>query len=550
MKRLLVALLLTLSAVVLIFMRHPMVDDVFCDPDVAGAAYSAQELLRGGDLYGDTVETKPPFTYLLMAFLFSRFGLTMSPVYIAAIIVHLVMLLCLFWLGRSILGDLAGLLAALLYALYSVTTAVNGWCPNFETWPLAPLGLGFVLLWRQMQTRRWWQPVLIGLCGGWAVLGKQNVAVFGLAWLALLWLAQPETKSRNERLRGFAGDTLLALFGLALPLAATALYFAQRGGLASLLSALHPQAVVEYVSSERLGFNARGLLHNGGKLLLYTKFLFLPMIGLFALIFWEKWRREVDAKIVRGLQFIEIWLIGAILAVVAGTKFFSHYFVLLMPPVTLAAGFVVHLLGFRIWKKTVAGVVLVGVLLAGALVDMRLEISIAAKALNDRLQRGQVYWQEGDDYFWRRAGLPRYSAWSYLLRDVGRCLDSHARPGETIYVWDYEPGVYWYAQRRAPTRHFMYFNVATSLPDNAGRWFGEEDPFVRAQREQLLNDLTRSPPAYVVVLTHREPKNWWDYSHVPAPMFDPLRRFVDEQYQRDDDCSNRYLTTLRRVDPD
>lgn len=541
-------LLLLAIMLIAVLMRLPVVGDVFCDPDVAGAAYSSQELLRGGDLYGDTVETKPPASYLLYAALFGGCGLNMTYVYLASLLFHLGILLILFWLGRAILTETAGLLAAFLYAMYSVTTAANGWCPNFESWPLLPLAAGFYFLWRhgQDEGRRW--PFLAGVCGGLAVLFKQNQLVVPACALLLLWIVRNEEKP-GERVRAFFSDVGLGLLGMLTPFVLVTLYFLATGQIESFLAAMNPRAAIGYMSTEQLGYNAGAMLENGGRFLWHTKTLWFFFSLLVVLLFWEKWREETNPRVERGLHLVEVWFVAALAAVCLGTKFFGHYFILLVPPLVLIAACTVSLIVMYLPKTRLVGIGLVVLMLAGAVLDNRFEIQVAAKSLSERIFRGQVDWRKHEDYYWRGLSLPAYSVWSDVMREVGECLDTEMQPDETIFVWDYEPGIYWYARRRSPTRHFMYFNVATELPGDAGSWFDEITPEVKTARVELLGDLARTPPAFIVTLQTHKSEKWSGFRKKPVPMFAELQRYVEADYGPDTVCSNQFFSVFRRRDP-
>ncbi len=129
-----VALILALQ----IFMRLPMLDDIFCDPDVAGVAYSAQELQRSGALYSGTVETKPPGAYILFAAIFEIFGRDIRFVNAASIMLHAAIVFCLFLLGRAMLGNIAGIFAAFFTPYIPSATVSTAGAPTLNPGPCCP----------------------------------------------------------------------------------------------------------------------------------------------------------------------------------------------------------------------------------------------------------------------------------------------------------------------------------------------------------------------------------------------------------------------------
>lgn len=541
--------LLILAAIVLlgVFWRLPSLHDAFCDPDVAGVAYSCQELLTGGDLYGDTVETKPPASYLLFAAVFAVLGRSMTYVHAVAIVWHLGVALCLLGLGRAIRDVRTGLLAAFFYAGYSTTTSVNGLCPNFESWTLLPLALMFLALWRHGGARRWWWPVLAGACAATALLFKQNVAPVVFAVPLLLAFNQSDAPPRRRLAGRVVADTALMLVGAAGPVLAVILLFWSRGQLASMWEALTPHAAVTYVSSEELGFSYQGLIENGGKFIARNVLLVGFFVWLLVFVFREKHTSALNPATQRGLRLAGYWLFSALLSVMIGTKFFGHYFILLIPPLALTGALLVSLLAFRPGRRRYVTILIVAAVVAMAIFDLRSETAQSAVAAVQLPQQGRFDKRVTDMPFLWSDDFPRTLQWNRLLEKTGICLARRTEPGDTIYVWDYEPGLYWFADRRAPTRHFMYFNVAVDLPSGAGRWHAGVGAPVTKAREELLGDLRERAPKYIV-LQRRKPDdatNWHFYTQ-PAPPFPDLQQWIIDNYRPDYDCFNRYLVVLKQ----
>ncbi len=94
-------------------------------------------------------------------------------------------------------------------------------------------------------------------------------------------------------------------------------------------------------------------------------------------------------------------------------------------------------------------------------------------------------------------------------------------PGAKIFVWGFEPGIYWLADRPAATRYV--YDVAQRVS------WGRE----RAQRE-LMADLAKSPPALLVV-QHGDRFSWVtgdDFDSAEAlPHFHDLARLVERDFE-------------------
>ena len=73
---------------------------------------------------------------------------------------------------------------------------------------------------------------------------------------------------------------------------------------------------------------------------------------------------------------------------------------------------------------------------------------------------------------------------------TARFVELHTLPGESIFVWGFEPHVYWFSGRRSASR-YLY-----DVPQRVA-WAKERE------REVLMRDLEKSRPAAIVV-EHRD----------------------------------------------
>jgi hypothetical protein len=117
----------------------------------------------------------------------------------------------------------------------------------------------------------------------------------------------------------------------------------------------------------------------------------------------------------------------------------------------------------------------------------------------------------------------RISAW----------LDGHTDPDDAVFVWGYEPAISFLSHRRSPTR-FGYTLPVVGEGGTGG--------LVGRYRDELVTDLRRRPPPYVVVLEH-------DGGNPILPLtsrqyleeFPELDRFIGSRYREvatiDDDAT-------------
>ena len=534
------------------FMRLPALGEAFCNPDVEGIAYSACNFLDGGAIYPEGVETKPPGVYIIFASIFAIFQRSMTPLYAMTSVYHALTALVLFTFVASHFGALEGIFAAYLYAFFSALLFAAGKCPNFETWTLLPLILAWIFVVEAGKRKSLVAAIFAGVCFAIAFAMKQQALIFAALSPPALYYEMPPEDPRKK----FHLIKLLAaqLVGALAVLAALTWFIAHRGGLAHMAAALNPLANLRYASSEPMIQVAARMMTKGAEFLVDSWALFL------AAAFFAFFGRRLDqlrrdesgepaprgTKIQPGRATMKVWLPAAVLAVIAPMKLFDHYLMLLIPPLAVLAGcFLARLARASAIPAylRVAGLGLAFILFAqNGMTDIKLASSSFE---NLRILKRQE-WTPDHDLYWKRSPIPRRMIYYTDMQKVAACIQNLSTPDDPIYVWDYAPGIYFYAHRKAPTRHFMYFEVATRLPAGSGRWHAKENPRVIAARKELLDDLAASPPKYFVTYNHdASPAVSFEHYLEIAPLFDELQSFYQMHYVRDDGCSTKLFTVAR-----
>jgi hypothetical protein len=531
------------------FLRAPSYADAFFDPDVAATVYSARLLADGSCLYPDAVETKPPGSYAVLALLLA-IGRTMTGGLLLVAAMHLAVAAAIARAVSRSAGVAAGRLAAVAYATYSALGFVNGLAPNFETWTVLPAALAALLLLPEGDAKPW-RFAAAGAATGTAILMKQQALVVAAALgVAAVLLPAARRGGRAER-----GARYVA--GFVVPGAIVLAAYAATGCLGGLWTALGPTHGVSYVTANapaevlaRAGeFFARFARHA-------APLVAAAVVGVVALARGPRSPLQAVAL---------LWLAGALGATCAGTMFFPHYATFLVAPLSVLAGIGLGLLvGLGRSRAARAGIAAAAVLVLVA--GVHREARLASIAARNLATTGRV---ESRDLFQVNAAYG-YGWWHYALgishleldlaaRAVGEYIRARSRPEETVLVYDYVPAVYWYADRRAPTRHHMNFDVATELPANYGRWFTEANAALRANRAELMRDLAARPPRYFVQARETEPASgerddrnvYGDptpYRLWRAPLFPELAAFVERNYRPADGAPEGPITVLERND--
>ena len=152
-------------------------------------AYAGQLILQGVPPYKLAYNMKLPGTYVAYAALMGVFGQTTAGIHVGLLAVNLATIVLLYRFVRELFGPFSAGMAAVAYSILSVSQALLGMAAH-ATHFVAFFGLaGTYLLWRHLQSGRWWQAAVSGLLMGTAFLMKQQgvfLMIFGGGMLAFL----------------------------------------------------------------------------------------------------------------------------------------------------------------------------------------------------------------------------------------------------------------------------------------------------------------------------------------------------------------------------
>jgi hypothetical protein len=471
-RALLAALLLLLGGLLL----APMLAYPF-GSDHGSFATTADVLRRGGALYRDVAEIKPPGVYYLFAVAFATLGRTMFAIRLLDLLWTLAAATVLFAVGRRLLSPAAGIVGAFCFLTFY---ALNGdyWhtaqCDGFASLPLA-LAASFTL-WAE--ERRSAKPALVaGAMVGLAMLLKFTLAAFLFVPLLAAVLSRSEpVRSRALRVSAYAA-------GCVLPVALAALLLWRAGTLDDMW-----QIVVVW-NSQYGQMRVGGAIPKMFRFLLGGKLAILPVIGLFSLA------GVVSLVLARRARpswwFLPAWVVVTVVGLAVQGKFFEYHWLPLLLPVGLLAGeglvFAISRLraafgpagGRAITWACTAG--LVALTVSGYWAHFQRPIAFLAGRMPRESYLSAFVSPNGYFSFSADAAVADY-------------VRSHTAPDDSLFVWGLEPLVYFLADRPPASR---FIHSALLIPP----WTPE------AWREMALEDLRRTRPK-LLLLVHSDVQPW------------------------------------------
>jgi hypothetical protein len=440
-------------------------------------------VLDGGRLYVDFVDNKPPLLYAAFAAPQAVLGRGIVAVRLLAflLVVPLTGLAASAMLGHGARGRWA----AALYVLFSASYLPADALPvHTELVMLLPAGWAFALLGpgRPVNLLR---SGAAGLLLGVAALVKPTAAL----WLASVPLAELPDR-RPGRVTAAVRVAVAALAGFAFPVAATGLLFARSGSLGELV---HWTLLgnLRYIGTslepgEGLARAARGLL---------------PWLVTTGVLWWAHARARRERAPDVPWTRIDSLVLCSLPAVLAGWRFFGHYFLQLLFPLCLGAGPAAARLAQRPWGRASKA--------AGSILAL---VVVGFGAANAWLLHVR------HDVIEETFPLPRQVA-GFLAADA--CHD-----GARLFVWGIAPGLYVTTQLRPASRFVLPQETISGY--RPGRVGADRSTVSEKDRELLISDLREHDATYILDMA---PSGYHRWESFPLTSFPALLALVRERYE-------------------
>jgi 4-amino-4-deoxy-L-arabinose transferase-like glycosyltransferase len=455
------------------------------DLDEAAHAVGSWELLRGGVLYQDFADNKPPLVYVYFALCQLLFGRGLLAV---RLVTTLLVLPVTAWLASAALGHgRRGLAAGLLYLVFGAAFLGHDMLAvNCEVLMLLPAAGAAALVFRAERAHGPLRVAAAGALLGVAVLFKHQSGF----WLPAIALAAARA-SRTWRARALS--LAAAAAGFALPLLVTYAAFTRLSGA---------EGLVEWTLSQNLVYAANPIRPEEAAERAAS--YLLPFLLATAPL-WIAWRLSNPLRpSSHERALVAALVLLSIPPAFLGFRFFPHYFVQMLWPLAVAAA---PWAAAHVWPARTR--------LARWAVAHTAVVSVGFAAANAVLYYATRVYEET---------RPIYRQVAERLR-ADPCF-----PEATLFVWGYAPIFYYEARLPAASRFVMPQSTLTGyVAGNRGSASGLVDTrrLVRADHwSLLLRDLERRRATYVLDTSpaglHR-----WRY-----PMADfPIGAYLRERYR-------------------
>jgi len=485
------ALALVAMVALVVFVRLRLLQ-IPLERDEGEYAYSGQLMLDGIPPYQLAWNMKLPGTYAAYALIMALFGQTIGGIHFGFLLANLGALALLFFIARRLAGSWGAILACASYALLSLSPGVLGLAGHAtHLVTLAALG-GFLLLLRAREGGSGAGLFWSGFCFGVAFLCKQPGLYFGMFGFCLV--LRDAARTRPVLWWPLLRKTGLYSAGMILPFALTCLILWRLGTFEKFWFWTITYARVH--AGILTGSMARGQLVSFLDSSGWVKWSLPPAGAGLICALWDK--EHADRR------FILTTLLGfSLLAFAAAFYFSRHYFIVMLPVVSLLIAVAVTAAA-----QALAGARPAAVRLAPAALFV---LACAGFAYEHR-----AIWFEMTPEAVCRA-VYRENPFVESV-EIARYIREHSAPEARIAVLGSEPQIFFYARRRSASG-FIYVYDLVQTHQYAAQF----------QRE-MIGEIEAAKPEYLLQVEISS--SWLNWPGADRALADwgmaYIRRFYEE----------------------
>ena len=482
----------------------------FVNGDEAVRALTAVGWLDGGRLYLDVITDKPPGATMFYSMIFRLFGHSMPAVHLGGIIWNFLTTLAVFAAGLIYGGRRLGLWASLIFVYFSTNYLTQDMmAANTELLLILPYTLAVLLYVREHKfislkndDKRKLIKVIhyiaAGILTGISIVFKQ-VGVFALVFFLLFEAAIIVLDSKNRRngVKAILRDSADAAVRLSLVLSGVLivsivfLFWLIRNGAAH---SFWRNAVVlgaAYIGSLPTNLWIKFMITRIGGYILFN-------ISLWSLAIWVTWIMLKKLKALNwSIDKIErkekitfafsLWGLVSLSGVFTSGRFYGHYFIQVLPALSLLAAY-----GVLLIKKRPYGL--------GKILTMSLIIAATLFGMVRFHHRTAIL-----AYETVTGTRTRFSeAWGMTKREretaeISPLIREWAGVGKPLYIWGYALDIYWLSGCKPASRYLSpYYVTGHFYPEVTSINESSEGPLWGIARRQLLEDLARTKPTVIL----------------------------------------------------
>lgn len=431
-------------------------------------AYMGQLLLQGIPPYKLAYSMKLPGIYAVYGVIMAVFGQTITAIHLGLLLANVITIVLLFLIAKRIADNRAGIIAAIVFAVLSISPLSHGLAANAEHFVvLFALG-GILCMLKAIESQRLHCFFLSGLLLGFSMLVKQHGGCFAI--FAGLYILLTGLRKQTHRVRILAQQAGLYICGLFLPYGLACLFLFAEGVFDNFWfwTATYSK---QYATRLSLSTGVKYYLSDAIENVFKPSFsIWILGIFGFAALF--------DHKIRRYYMFIIGFTLFSLISVFPGYFFRRHYFILLLPATAVLIG-IGYTSAIAILAKRKKALAIIPVTIFG--------IAVIAALLN----QGKLLFSASPIEVSRAVyGLQPFPE----ALEIAKYIKRSSTKQDTIAVLGSEPEIFFYANRRSATSYIYVYPLM------------EEHSKALEMQNEMMQNIQKAKPKFIVSVVN--PLSW------------------------------------------
>lgn len=378
--------------------------------------FVGSKIVQGSIPYHDYIDSKPPGIFYLLAFVFSIFGKSMYVARATLFFFNTLSAIILFLIGKRLWNEKVGMLSSILFLIGVSIPAFHGYHVITDPF-MVFFGLLAVLFFFQSKERAIYL-ILSGIALGLSVIFKQ---IAGLLLLTILFfylskLHIPENRTRAY-LRNFIRSMSLISSGFFIPLLLVSFYFFSANALSDMI-------YWTIVAPIKLYGHTFELLRLGYGFVSYSVVWIFAFVSVLTICYEFITKRGVDKEI-----FMVIWWICSLYPLTIRQS--GLYFIQILAPACLLSS----MLLIKIRQMEINYLKIFSLICV---------FSLTFSSIGVIGYTGYLFQKGSPLYFNEQLQTANY-------------IKSHTAENEKIFVFIYQPSIYFLSDRDPPTEHLDLF---------------------------------------------------------------------------------------------
>ena len=427
-------------------------------------AYMGQLILRGIPPYKIAYNMKFPGTYAMYAFFMSIFGQTGTGIHLGLLIVNLAAISLLFLLVKKLINNYAGLTAAAVYAIMSVSYPAMGFAGHATHFVIVFALGGTLLLYKAVTEDNsklyLWSGILLGLA---PVMKQPGIffPMFGGVFLLVTMII-----NRRSGFKDAVRKIIYFITGAIVPLIVMLLVLKVAGVFDKFWYWTIDYAMLY---ENMVGFGEAVHKFNSTFIPLFIAFYpiwIVAVLGLVALFLHPKLKKDIR------ILFVALFFVFSLLSIFPGYYFRSHYYITLFPAIAMLFGiFVDYILELSKAKYNLVKI---------KYVSYGLLIFAVASGI---IYQYDYLFESSPNEICKRI----YDANPFIESvEIAKYIEANSNKDDKIAVLGSEPEIFFYANRLSASGYIYTYSLM------------EDQKNYLVMQKEMINEIQTAMPKYFV----------------------------------------------------